>query len=266
MRKITFVLAVAIIFGCLVSCGGCAGCSGCSKAVKLETKQGGYYNEKLEVYYSIAPSSYEAIGYLKEAYAIDSHDFTFHIVTDPNGNRADASDWLYDATNSALLYNSDKKLPTLKEMNPAAIDFFVEGDVRIPLDISITEKSEIDTIIECLSNPSCSNSSIRAELNDSYGLRFTSNEYKYISYVLDYVEFSQNIYEYEKAEGYTDAADVEARYDFREGVEYEIVAEEDGSYTVKYDYGKYFIYDESVGRYYMAGYIHDNYNSGDDKQ
>ncbi len=261
MRKITLLLAVAIILCFLVSCGGC---SGCAKTVKLETRQDGYYNEKLEVYYSIAPSNYEAMGYVKEAYAIDSHDFSFHIVTDPNGNRADASDWLYDATNAALLYNSDKKLPTLKEMKTTAVDFFVEGNTRVNL-ISVNTAEEIDKIIDCLNNPYCSKSSIRAELNDSYGLRFTSVEYKYIAYVLDYVEFSQNIYEYEKAEGYTDAADVEARYDFRDGVEYEIIAEEDGSYTVKYDYGKYFIYDENVGRYYTASYIHDNYNSGENK-
>jgi len=204
------------------------------------------------------------MGYIKEAYAIDSHGFTFHIVTDQSGNRADASQWLYDATNAALLYNSDKKLPTLKEMNPGTVDFFVEGNTRVNL-VSVSNTEEIDKIIACLDNPYCSKSSIRAELNDSYGLRFTSVEYKYIAYVLDYVEFSQNIYEYEKAEGYTDAADVEARYDFRDGVEYEIIAEEDGSYTVKYDYGKYFIYDENVGRYYTASYIHDNYNSGENK-
>ena len=264
MRKITFALAVALLFGFLVSCGGCAGCSGCSKTVKLETKQEGFYNEKLEVYYSIAPSTYEAIGYVKEAYAVDSHGFTFHIVTDMGGNRAEASDWLYDATNTALLYNSDKKLPTLKDMKPATVDFFVEGNTRVNL-ITLNSADEISKIIACLDNPFCSQSSIRAELNDSYGLRFTSLEYKYIAYVLDYVEFSQNIYEYEKAEGYTDAADVEARYEFKDGVEYEIVAEEDGSYTVKYDYGKYFIYDKNVGRYYMASYIHETYNSGENK-
>ena len=261
MRKITLILAVAILFGCLVSCGGC---SGCSKPVKLETKQDGYYNEKLEVYYSIAPSSYEAMGYIKEAYAVDSHDFTFHIVTDPNGNRADAAQWLYDATNAALLYNSDNKLPTLEEMKPDAVDFFVEGNTRVNL-VSVSDAEEIKAIIDCLDNPFCKKSSIRSELKDSYGLRFTSDGYKYIAYVLDYVEFSQNIYEYEKAEGYTDVADIEARYDFKDGVEYEIIAEEDGSYTVKYNYGKYFIYDENVGRYYMAGHIHDNYNSGENK-
>ena len=261
MRKITIILTIAVLFGCLVSCGGC---TGCAKLVELETKQDGYYNEKLEVYYSIAPSSYEAIGYLKEAYATDSHGFTFHTVTDQIGNKADVSEWLYDATNAALLYNSDKKLPTLKEMKPTTLDFFVEGNTRVNL-ISVDSSEEIGKIIGCLDNPSCKKSSIRAELNDSYGLRFTSVEYKYIAYVLDYVEFSQNIYEYEKAEGYTNAADVEARYDFRDGVEYEIIAEEDGSYTVKYDYGKYFIYDENVGRYYMASYIHDNYNSGENK-
>ena len=261
MRKITLILALAVLFACLVSCGSC---SGCSKTVKLETKQDGYYNEKLEVYYSIAPSSYEAMGYIKEAYAVDAHDFSFHIVTDTTGNRADASAWLYDATNAVLLYNSDNKLPTLEEMKPVAVDFFVEGNTRVNL-ITENESSKITAVIDCLDNPSCSKSSIRAELSDSYGLRFTSSEYKYIAYVLDYVEFAQNIYEYERVEGYTDVADVEARYDFRQGVEYEIVAEEDGSYTVKYDYGKYFIYDESVGRYYIATYIHENYNSGESK-
>ena len=259
MKRTVFITSVILVVACLF-----ASCSSCAKTVKLEPKQDGYYNEELKVYYTMAPSTYEAVGYIKEAYAKDPHGFTFHIVTDPSGKRADPSEWLYDFTNAALLYNSDKKLPSLEEMAPTCVDFFAEGNTRVNLH-STTASEEITKILECLDNPSCSKSSIRSELYDWYGLRFTSASHIYIAYILDYVEFTSNIYEYEKAEGYTDIADVEARHNFRDGVEHEIIAEDDGSFTVKYNYGKYFVYDEVAGRYYMAQYIHDTYKSGESK-
>ena len=84
-------------------------------------------------------------------------------------------------------------------------------------------------------------------------------------YVVNYLEYSSNQYDYVslKGQNFSSVQDVEENYDFLDGVTYEIITESDGSYTVKYNYGKYFIYIREEGRCYMAGFIYDTYNNPD---
>ncbi len=255
MKRIVSIVAFALLFCILTSC---AGCTSCGK--KLETvNAGNLYDKKTETVYAIAPSYYEAVAWESDIYKVDSHGFGYHKVRDIDGNTGDPTQWLYNYENNILLYNSEIKLPTLREMDPDGMSFFIEGDSRVILTVE-DNKDAIGKAIEFVDSPAMTFNGKTAE--SSYRIRFTSSKYKYIAYYVIYLEYAEDQYEYVSLKGqYTSVEEIEANYDFIDGVEHEILTENDGSFTVAYNYGKYFVYVRDEGKCYMAGHIHDVYNS-----
>ena len=212
----------------------------------------GFHDEKEGVYYTYASMCYEASGWQSEAYIKDELGFEYHIVVDDKGNAADPKLFLYDKTNKTLIYNSQNTLPTLAELKPTEMHFTVDGSVSTTL-TSESDVSMINAVLDiCLNAPVCKYPAL--ETDEYYRLKFYSSEHPFILYCLSYVEYDYDYCEYETV------TDLE-NYTYREGVPYTLITEEDGSCTVEYNYGKYFVYNRDNGECRMAQYIHDNYNS-----
>ena len=83
----------------------------------------------------------------------------------------------------------------------------------------------------------------------------------YITYNLIYMDFESDQFDYVslKDSAYTTKEEVESGYSFIKGVPYEIIEEDDGTFVVAYNIGKYFIYDRYTGACYMAEYVNELY-------
>lgn len=239
-RKIILVSFLLILASLLSSCAG-----------TLVPKDGGIYNKKEDIKYSYAPMCYEAAGWEIEVYIKDNAGFEYHKVADAKGNVADSSDFLYDNENKTLIYNSGLTIPSLAELDADEIHFYVESSASIKL-LGDDDKETVLMVVEsCLTAPICKYPS--RDSDEFYKIKFYSYKNPYILYCLTYVEYDSDYFEYDNVaslDGYT----------FREGVEYEIINEADGTFTVKYNYGKYFVYNRENGECRTAKIIHDIYN------
>jgi len=263
MKKIISTIALILIFCVFVSCSGCKSCSSCGK--KLITANGGdLYNKETGVTYKIAPSNYEAISWEKEVYMEDQKGIAYHRVLNSNGQTADPPLWLYNYDLNRLLYNSNEvTLPTLSEMNPDSMSIYVEENVKIYLEVE-EDKEVVRKAAEILETTPFPFSGKAAE--NSYRMSFASKEHPYITYNLIYMEYSEDQYEYVSLKGsdLKTKEDIEKYYDFIDGVSYEIIQEDDGTFVIVYNRGKYFVYDRYKGQCYMAQYINDIYTTAED--
>jgi len=259
MKKIISVVALLLVMCIFASCSSCSSC-----VKKLDTVSGGdLYDKKTGVVYSTAPSCYEAIAWEKEIYRQDSHGVGYHKVKDVNGYIGEPPLWLYNYDYNILLYNSAEiTLPTLAEMEPDSLSFYIEGESKVHLTADDDAES-VKKAVSLLDGPYMAYNANPAK--SSYKLSFASAKYPAIVYNVSYIEYSedQHVYVSLKDQNFSNADDVEENYDFIDGVPYEIIAEEDGSFTVAYNYGKYFLFVRDEGRCYMAEYIHDKYNNPD---
>ena len=242
MKKIViFTLTLLVCLSTLVSCAQNA----------LLNRQGGLYDEKEQIYYSYAPMSVEAISYSPKAHIVDAYGYTYHPVYDMKNNKCSTSDLLYEPDGHTLIYNSEMGFPTILEFEASSAIFYISGDSDQRLS-SVDDAAETVKLTEVFRNPSIEYPGISA--TDTYKLRFFSEKYPYFAFVFTYVEYSSDYIvdvKVDSLEGYV----------FEEGVTYEQTQNADGSWTVSYNYGKYFLYDRDSGLCYMAGYIHDKYNT-----
>ena len=245
MKKICLAISLLLVAVMLFS----------SCASTLTPISAGFYDKKTDTYYAYAPMCYEATGWQNESYIKDNIGFEYHIVLDSSGNEADPTLFLYDKANKTLIYNSANTLPNLAELNPTEMFFAVEGSVSTTLTTE-TDKMSIDKVIDiCLNAPICKYPALQTD--EYYKLKFYSADHPYILYSISYLEYDYDYCEYESA------ATLE-NYVYRTGVEYTVIQESDGSYTIEYNYGKYFVYNRDSGECRMAKYIHDAYNSSED--
>lgn len=241
MKKIIPLLSLVICAVILLS----------SCSAKLVPYANGFHNEKTGVYYTYASMCYEATGWKSEAYIKDDIGFEYHVVVDGN-KEADPSLYLYDKTNKTLIYNSQNTLPTLAELNPTEMHFTVDGSISNTLTTE-SDATMIQAVLDlCLNAPVCKYPALATD--EYYRLKFYSSSHPYILYCLSYLEYDYDYCEYENV------ASLE-NYEYRDGVSYTVINEDDGTYTVEYNYGKYFVYNRDTGECRMAKYIHDNYNS-----
>ncbi len=242
MKKIFTASAVLLL--CLMMLVSCA-------SDTLERRQGGLYDPNTQIYYSYAPMNVEAISYSSEVYITDGHGYAFRAVYDMNKNQCAPTDLLYDGQNNTLIYNSDMKFPQILEFEPNQAVFYIPAD-NDQLLTSTEDAAEAVRIAEVFKNPTMAYTANAAV--ESYRLRFFSEKYPYFAFVYTYIEYSKD----QMVHVTVDSLD---GYTFLEGVPHTETQNADGSYTVSYNYGKYFVYDRDAGICYMAQYIHDTYNS-----
>ncbi len=242
MKKIViFALTVLVCLSMLASCA----------QNTFLNREGGLYDEKEDVQYSYAPLCVEAIAYAGTAHIVDSYGYSYHSVRDMEGNDCDASQLLYDPEGQTLIYNSSMKFPTILEFEANRAAFYYPGE-RDQLLEAIDDTAEAVRLTNVFKNPTISYTANTAA--DTYHIRFFSEKYPYFSYVYTYIEYSQD-----------QIVDVKVTsldgYTFIDGLPHEETQNADGSYTVSYNYGKYFVLDRDSRLCYMAGYIHDKYNT-----
>ncbi len=218
---------------------------------RLTGRQGGLYDEKAGIYYSYAPLNVEALSYAPDAYIEDSYGYVYHAVYDMKKNQCSPQELLYDAESHTLIYNSDNKFPEILEFEANQAIFYIPGenDQRLT---TVDDASETGKITEVFKNPAMAYTAGSA--TETYRLRFFSQKYPYYAFVYTYIEYSKD----QLVDVKVDAID---GYAFTAGVPHTETQNSDGSYTVTYNYGKYFLYDRNAGLCYMAQYIHDVYNT-----
>lgn len=247
MKKILSLL-------CLLTAAVCLFAS-CAGIPSLDRSGDKVIDKKNGITYYYAPSTYRPTSYSKDAIFTDGKNHSYRKVADSNGNFAATDELIYDYTSDSLLYSSKSSLPTLEQMAPDAIHFYYE-DTAATLLHSDTDKDNIAKLIEIYrSGISCK--SPDATVGDIYTITFTSETLPFFAYALTYVEYTQDVLEYEETatlEGYT----------FREGVAHTEEQNADGSYTVTYNYGKYFLCDLDNRICTPAQFIHDTYNNTDE--
>ena len=242
MKKIgIFTLTHLVCLSTLVSCAQNA----------LLNRQGGLYDEKEQIYDSYAPMSVEAISYAPKAHIVDAYGYTYHAVYDMKHNKCSTADLLYEPDGHTIIYNSEMQFPTILEFEASSAAFYVIGDVNQQLS-AVDDAAETVKLTQIFRNPSIQYPALSA--TDTYKIRFFSEKYPSFSFVFTYIEYSSDYVvdvTVDSLEGYS----------FEEGLAHEETQNADGSWTVSYNYGKYFLYDRDSGLCYMAGYIHDQYNS-----
>ncbi len=250
MKKILSALCLLIATVCLLP-----SCASCSALPKLDRAGSTVTNKKTGITYYYAPSTYRPISYSKDAVFTDGKDHSYRKVADNNGNFANIDEMIYDYTSDSLLVSSSVTLPTLEQIAPDSVHFYYEDTVANLLH-SDTDKNNISKIIDIYrSGVSCK--SPDATIGDRYTLTFTSDKYPFFAYSLTYVEYTKEVLEYEIA------ANLDS-YQFRENVAHTEEPNADGSYTVTYNYGKYFLCDIENRICTPAQFIHDTYNNNDD--
>lgn len=236
---------------CLLSAAACL-LSACAGLPSLDRSGDKVIDKKSGITYYYAPSVYRPTSYSKDAVFTDGKNHSYRKVADRNGNFAAIDELIYDYTSDSLLYSPKSPLPTLEQMAPSTLRFYYEDTVANLLH-SDTNTENIARIIEIYrSGINCK--SPDATVGDIYTITFTSEELPFFAYALTYVEYTQDVLEYEETatlEGYT----------FREGVAHTEEQNADGSYTVTYNYGKYFLCDLDNRICTPAQFIHDTYNN-----
>ncbi len=242
MKKIITMSGALLL--CLVLLVSCA-------PNTLESRQGGFYDPKTQTYYSYAPMNIEAVSYSPDVYITDSHGYEFHAVYDMKKNPCDTTKLLYDGDSQTLIYNSSMSFPSILNFEANKAAFYVSGNSE-QIVTSVDDAAETVKITDVFKNPAMAyTASIPTE---SYRLRFFSDKYPYFAFVYTYIEYSSD----QLVDVKVDSLD---GYNFIEGVPHTELQNDDGSYTITYNYGKYFVYDIDTRLCYMAEYIHDTYNT-----
>ena len=228
---------------------GFAACSCGNEIHTIETKANGCVDKNTGISYLFAPMSYEPTAYEKEVFGKDEFDGAYHRVAFTSGEKiVNASDWLYAKDDGILAYNGKNRLPSFDELEISTVNLCAEDKTSVILS-TIDKEDEVSALkaifkggVECKYDI--------APISYSYSVKFVSDKYP-IAYSVSYIEYENDHIEYEEIDNIDG-------YEFREGVSY-TVEENDGIYTISYNYGKYFIYDRSTGICRTAGYIHETY-------
>ena len=228
---------------------GFAACSCGNEIHTIEVKANGYYDKTSGINYSFAPSAYEPTAYEREVYGKDEFDCTYHRVSFVDGKLSDASEWLYAKDDGTLAYNGNNSLPSFDQLKSDTVNFCMEGTTSIIL-TTVDKTNEVAELVNIFKNGTPCKYQV-GTASKIYYLKFVSSVYP-IAYSIAYIEYENDHMEYEETDDLNG-------YEYREGVEYTVETRDGGGYTVRYNYGKYFIYDRDTGNFRVADYIHDKY-------
>lgn len=205
-------------------------------------------DKQTNITYKVAPSCYEPVSLGKEHSKSNKQGYEkiYYLLGELSSN-----EWLTDSEYN-VYYATGIKLPTLEEMSCQRLLVCEEGDSLVSIN-DVTDAQSVKALIDAYLN---------GERAEYIGLKADSVlKLKLRSAIYPYIQYSLTYYEYENGCILTDATDDIATYKYlADESEADISVEQnaDGSYTVTYDYGKYFIRNESDGTFVRVGQeVHD---------
>ena len=193
--------------------------------------------------YNVAPSCYEPVSLGKEIAREDkgSYEKVYYQM-----GELSESEWLTDDSYN-VFYAEGIKLPTFEEMMCNRLLVCKDTDQLVSL-FDITDSTLVSAVIEGYLNGEPSKY-ISLGSHSVLKLKFRSAVYPYLQYSLTY-------YEYPDGCVYEDTTSDIENYKYLandEFVDISVTENSDGTYTVRYDYGSYFIHNEADGTYVKVG-------------
>ena len=181
------LFSVLLLVATLLSAFNFAACGN-----KMTIKDGYYYCSKNEVTYQMTPFVYVPVAIGKEYATFKNGDleYTFHEI-----KGASPEKWL-STEDGSLFCAVGEKMPSLVEMDSNGILICYEQTNVVALG-TIREANEIDSIINSFEN----GDTVKfhdGEVDQFYKLRFMSGKYPWLYYSLSYVEYTEDVCEYDE--------------------------------------------------------------------
>ena len=194
---------------------------------------------KTDIEYNVASASYEPVSLGKEFARSDrqGYEITYYQI-----GELSTDEWLCDGEYN-VYYADGVKLPSFEEMNFNRILVCQEDEALVSIK-DITEKKLVLAVIDGYKNGEASEY-IGLKADVILELKFRSAIYPYLQYSLSYYEYTDGCIIEDKTDDISSYKYITAD----ESVEITTTENDDGSYTVTYNYGKYFIRNESDGAF-----------------
>ena len=152
--------------------------------VHLRSEDGGMtlIDKKKDVKYLLAPMCYEPIAFMTDVYA-KYGDTEYHAVRD-----ADPSEYLCttDMNIYDLYYSEDVTLPDLARFNANYTRVCKVGEIAIMM--HRIEKADTEAIVKHFLTAETVDSSLIVGVKNTLYLKFMSDDYKFMYYVINYYE------------------------------------------------------------------------------
>lgn len=234
MKKKIFVAAllIAVTMICVCSCSS-----------KFNYDGDMLVDKKSGIKYNYAPFNYEPteLGKKYATQKVSGIEAVYYTIGDLSAN-----EWLANE-DLTVFYAEGVHLPTFEEMSPDRI-LVCEEDYTTSSIADITDSEAVTKILEEYKNGFSFESS-SVIVSTKYSLKFRSSSYPYLQYSLSYLEYEEGLVISDKIES---TEDYKYLFDEKE-VEISLIQNDDGSTTVKYDLGKYFLYSKWDGVFVRIG-------------
>jgi len=168
------------------------GCSG--SLVNLQYKDGQLINKRLGLAYNAAPTNYEPVAVGDEYGYYGDMDMTLYEISGLSPKK-----WLtqaYAGSATTIFYSDDQALPTLTEMAPEKIHV-CENEGRTMSIATVDDKAVVDQLVALYMD----GEAVEWPMVDSvadYELKFVSATYPNLYYNLNYYEYEEGIYIYDR--------------------------------------------------------------------
>ena len=233
MKTVKTIMVVLLLCVLLVSCADARFASSGNVLV----------DNKTNIEYNVAPGCYEPVSLGKEVAKVDkgSYEKIYYQIGELSIN-----EWLTDNSYN-VFYADGVKLPTFEEMMFNRILVCEEYDQLVCIN-DITDSSLVSALIDGYNNGTPSKY-MEFKADEVLKLKFRSAIYPYLQYSLTYYEYTDGCF-------FEDTTDDIENYKYLtndEFVDITVDPNDDGTYTVRYDYGKYFIRNEADGTFVKVG-------------
>jgi len=132
-----------------------------------------------------ASTCYEAVELEKKLgkLVVGEHDLELYKILD-----MDPDEWVATEDKN-VLYTSDIKLPTLADLKPTELYFYIDGSAEHKLH-TISDSDTLQSIIKAYSENTSTTYDAARPAYKTYRVKFNSSVYKGLYYALTYVEYS----------------------------------------------------------------------------
>ncbi len=161
--------------------------SSCKTIVELGDN--GLYDKKNEIKYINASTVYEPAELGKEYGVLKLSDKESHKLFVIEGIDPEK---MLATEDGDIVYASDLTMPTLSEMDPAALHICMDTANTTYVIGSIAEKSKIDRIVEAYENPPAIHSPVQSPMR-THRIRFESPDHPGFYYSLTYAEYAEDV-------------------------------------------------------------------------